>query len=149
MTVGVFFGIKGMRNGRRREEEQRRLAAIDALVEGQANTAAHQQVDLEKSVMPMHRRIAAEKLRERAKGLVVDVAFRVAPVVGPTDMNVRYRQNGYRRHLFPQSPCEAVASTARGPRVSRGSNDTDKKNGERVPARRRRNADIFCNSLTS
>ena len=41
--------------------------------------------------MPVRRRVAAEEIGQPGEGLVVDFAFRVAPVIHPADVDIGNR----------------------------------------------------------
>jgi hypothetical protein len=67
MAVGIFLGIERVRNGRRREDQQRCRAAIDLAIEIEADAALDQDVQLVEAVMPVRRRVAPKNWARRPK----------------------------------------------------------------------------------
>src|SRR3990167_11233609 len=88
MTIAVGIGDEGMGKGRRGEEEHRPLLLVAPVVQVDADHAALDVMHLKKAVVAMHRHVAAEEVRQLAKGLVVHVGIGVTLVVNLANIDV-------------------------------------------------------------
>ncbi|MCY1418745.1 hypothetical protein D9M71_343130 [compost metagenome] len=98
MAVTVRIGDKGVRNGRRREEEHRPFLQVALVIEVHPHRAALDVMHLEKAVMAVHRHVTAEEIRQLAQRLVMHLGIGITLIVGLADMDVGDRRPYCHQH---------------------------------------------------
>jgi hypothetical protein len=100
MADRVLIRMEGVRNLRRGEDQQRRIAAVDSVIQIQPDAALNQQVHLKKTIVAVGRGVSSEELGQALEGLLMDVTFRVATVIDPANMDIRNCLNLCCNHCF-------------------------------------------------